>query len=164
MFRTTGKVILFAAGSLMLLLCLLPVRPGTASAAGFKLSQGETVYVPVYSNLFAGPRKRPLQLASTLSVRNTDRGATLRISAIEYYDTSGRLVQRHLDRPVTLGPLATYYLHREEKDVSGGFGANYLVRWQADKEINAPIIEAVMVGATSGQGISFVSPGQVIRE
>ena len=44
-----------------------------------------------------------------------------------------------------------------------GEGANFIVRWQADKMINVPIIECVMIGATGGQGISFVSPGQEIR-
>jgi hypothetical protein len=46
----------------------------------------------------------------------------------------------------------------------GGFGANFIVRWKNDSVINAPIVECVMIGATGGQGISFVSPAQEIRE
>ncbi|MEI6306420.1 MAG: DUF3124 domain-containing protein, partial [Deltaproteobacteria bacterium] len=30
--------------------------------------------------------------------------------------------------------------------------------------VNEPVIECVMIGATSGQGISFVSPGKVIKD
>lgn len=129
-----------------------------------RLLKGQTVYVPVYSNVFSGPRKLPLQLAATLSIRNTDKSASFRVTAIDYYDTNGRLVRRHLVKPATVGPLATIYVHIEEKDKSGGFGANFIVRWQADSIINAPIIECVMIGATGGQGISFVSQAQEIRE
>lgn len=129
-----------------------------------RLSKGQTVYVPVYSNVFSGPRKLPFQLAATLSIRNTDLSATFRVTSIDYYDTNGRLVRRYLEKPLVVGPLASANVHIEEKDVSGGFGANFIVRWDADRIINAPVIECVMIGATSGQGISFVSPGQEIRE
>ncbi len=135
-----------------------------AAPADLRISKGQTVYVPVYSNVFSGPKSRPYQLAATLSFRNTDLSATLRIKSIDYYDTGGKLVRRYLDRPLTLGPLASTNIHIGEKDTSGGFGANFIVRWDADRSINAPIIEAVMIGATSGQGISFVSTGQEIRE
>lgn len=144
---------------------LLIVPPPACSAATeIRLSKGQTVYVPVYSNVFSGPRKRPLLLATTLSIRNTDRTAAFKVTAIDYYDTAGKLVRRHLERPAVVAPMATHYVHLEEKDKAGGFGANFLVRWQADREINTPIIECVMIGATGGQGISFVSPGQEIRE
>lgn len=137
---------------------------GWSESSEIRLSKGQTVYVPVYSNVFSGPRSLPFQLATTLSVRNTDLSASLRITSIDYYDTNGKLVRRYLDKPLALAPLGTSYVHIEEKDVSGGFGANFIVRWTADRVINAPIIECVMIGATSGQGISFVSPGQEIRE
>lgn len=135
-----------------------------AATADIRLSRGQTVYVPVYSNVFSGPKIRPFQLAATLSIRNTDLYAPFRVKAIDYYDTSGKLVRRYLDKPFILGPMASSSIHIEEKDNSGGFGANFIIRWDADKSINAPIIEAVMIGATSGQGISFVSPGQEIRD
>lgn len=129
-----------------------------------RLSKGQTVYVPVYSNVYSGPRKQPFQLATMLSIRNVDLVASLRVTAIEYFDNDGRLVKRHLDKPLLLGPLASTHVYLEEKDTRGGFGANFIVRWQAEKVINTPIIECVMIGATGGQGISFVSPGQEIRE
>lgn len=135
-----------------------------AASSEVRLSKGQTLYVPVYSNVFSGPRKRPLQLAATLSIRNTDMASSFRVTAIDYYDTKGKIVRRHLERPSIVAPLATIYVHIEEKDTIGGFGANFIVRWQADSVINAPVIECVMIGATSGQGISFVSPGQEIRE
>ena len=48
-------------------------------------------------------------------------------------------------------------------DTSGGLGANFIVEWVAEKEVSEPVIEAVMIGAESTQGISFVSPGRVIK-
>jgi len=147
----------------LLTLTAVPVSAWSASSE-VRLSRRQTVYVPVYSHIFTGPRSLPFQLAATLSIRNTDTAASFRITAIDYYDTNGRLIRRYLDKPASLAPLGTRYVHIEEKDDSGGFGANFIVRWQADREINAPVIECVMIGATSGQGISFVSPGQEIRE
>lgn len=139
-------------------------QPGWSASSEIRLSKGQTLYVPVYSNVFAGPRKLPLQLAATLSIRNTDLSTPFRVTAIDYYDTNGKLVRRHLERPAVVSPLATIYVHIEEKDKLGGFGANFIVRWQADSAINAPVVECVIIGATGGQGISFVSPGQEIRE
>lgn len=153
---------LFSVAVLMLLLTVPAI--GWSATSEIRLSKGQTLYVPVYSNVFAGPRKLPLQLAATLSIRNTDMAASFKVTAIDYYDTNGKMVRRHLERPTVVGPLATIYVHIEEKDTSGGFGANFIVRWQADSVINAPVIESVMIGATGGQGISFVSPGQEIRD
>jgi len=143
--------------------CFAPAQ-GSSASKEIRVSKGQTVYVPVYSHVFSGPRSLPFQLATTLSVRNTDLAATLRVTSIDYYDTDGKLVRRYLNKPLTLPPLGTTYLHLQEKDETGGFGANFIVRWQADRVMNAPIIECVMIGATSGQGISFVSPGQEILE
>lgn len=157
--------------SLSLLIALLlflsvPFAGHTALAAAndISTSQGQTVYVPVYSNVFSGPRKLPFPLAAMLSIRNTDMAASFQIIAIDYYDTNGKLVRHHLDKPFLLPPLASTYIYLEEKDTSGGFGANFIVRWKAKRAINTPIIECVMIGATSGQGISFISPGQEIRD
>jgi hypothetical protein len=138
--------------------------PSWSAPSELRLSKGQTVYVPAYSNVFTGPKKRPFHLATTLSIRNTDPAATFQVTSIDYYDTNGKLVRRYLEKPRTLGPLVSTFIHIEEKDVSGGFGANFIVRWSTDKIINTPIIECIMIGATSGQGISFVSPGQEIRE
>ncbi|MBV5340076.1 MAG: DUF3124 domain-containing protein [Deltaproteobacteria bacterium] len=139
-------------------------QSGWSSSSEIRLSKGQTLYVPVYSNVFSGPRKLPLQLAATLSIRNTDMAASIRVTAIDYYDTNGKLVRRYLARPNIIAPLSTIYVHIEEKDKIGGFGANFIVRWQSNSVINAPVVECVMIGATGGQGISFVSPAQEIRE
>lgn len=135
-----------------------------SATADIKLARKQSVYVPVYSNIISGPRKRPIQLEATLSIRGTDPAASLKITAIDYYDTNGKLVRRYLKSPQLLGALASTHVHIEERDVSGGIGANFIVRWEADRIINAPVIECLMIGVSGSQGISFVSPGQEIRE
>ena len=158
---------IYLASTLFFMLFLLswtvPAKPWAAESE-IRLSKGQTVYVPAYSNVFTGPKKLPFQLAATLSIRSTDLSASIRVTSIDYYDTNGRLIRRYLEKPLNLGPMASTFIHIEEKDASGGFGANFIVRWVSDKVVNTPIIECVMIGATSGQGISFVSPGQEIKE
>jgi len=82
----------------------------------------------------------------------------------DYYDTKGKLLRRYYQNPVTLALLESTHIYIPEDDKDGGFGANFIVRWNARKEINAPIIECVMIGAKSGRGISFIGLGQVIKE
>ena len=135
-----------------------------SSTSDMRLSKGQMVYVSAYSNVYSGPRKNPFQLATMLSIRNVDMSAKLKVTTIDYYDNDGRIIRRYLTAPLVLGPLASHHIYLEESDTKGGFGANFIVKWSSDATINTPIIESVMIGATSGQGISFVSPGQEIKE
>jgi len=130
----------------------------------YRLSKGQTLYVPVYSNIFTAPKKIPFHLATILSIRNTDMSNSINILAVDYYDTKGKLVRKYYQKPVTLNPLESTDIYIPEEDKTGGTGANFIVRWNSQKEVNAPIIESVMLGMKSGQGISFVSPGQEIKE
>jgi len=62
------------------------------------LSRGQTVYVPVYSEIPHGDLGRKgkpaTQLLSALvSVRNTDPGNALRVTSARYYDSNGRLLK-----------------------------------------------------------------------
>ena len=141
---------------------IFAVEPrGSHAAANYLLSKGQTVYVPVYSNIFTAPKEVPIHLANLLAIRNTDIHNSIQVTAVDYYDTKGVLVKKYYPKSVTLAPLETTHIYLSERDDEGGFGANFIVRWQAAKEVNAPIIECLMVG---NQGRSFVSPGQIIKE
>lgn len=85
------------------------------------------------------------------------------VASIEYFDTEGNLVRRHLLEPRILGPLGSMEVVIEERDVSGGSGANFVVEWSAEDRLNPPIIEAIMISTLSGQGISFTSRGVPIE-
>ena len=136
----------------------------SGASENYRLSKGQTVYVPVYSNVFSAPKQIPFQLAAILSIRNTDMTNSLTIHTADYYDTKGKLVRKYYQKPMTLAPLESTYLYIPENDTSGGLGANFIVKWASGELINVPIIECVMIGARSGQGISFVSPGQEIKD
>ncbi len=134
------------------------------AAERYVLSRGETVYVSVYSHVFGAPKQLPFYLAAILCIRNTDLSNPFTVNAADYYDTKGKLVKRYYQQPVPLAPLESAYIFIPEDDVAGGVGANFIVKWKAAREINMPIIESVMIGEKSGQGISFVVPGQIIKE
>ncbi len=151
--------------SLVLALLLLagPVRPAAAEVLGRWL--GQTVYVPVYSHIFADDRyrDRPFLLTATLSVRNTDPERPFTLQRVDYYDSEGALLQRYLEAPVTLAPLASTHYIVPESEAKGGAGAKFLIEWQAPAAVNEPIIEAVMIGTKLQQGISFISTGRAIK-
>ena len=136
-------------------------RIGDQTALG--ISQGQVVYVPAYSHIYHEDGK-PHMLTITMSVRNTSDENDIVVRSIRYFDTKGKEVKSYLNKPVTLGPLGTTEILVERDDATGGSGANFLVDWVAANPIPEPIIEAVMIGTTGKQGISFARNGRVIRE
>jgi hypothetical protein len=125
--------------------------------------QGQTVYVPVYSEVFDSESNRAFQLAATLSLRNTDRAQPIVIDTIDYYNSGGDRIVAYLDQPIQLGPLASTEVVVNRSNVAGGAGANFIVEWQAATPVSEPIIEAVMISTASQQGVSFVTTGRVIE-
>jgi hypothetical protein len=125
---------------------------------------GQTVYGPVYSHIYGYDRKRVIDLAATLSVRNTDARQAIRLESVRYFDSEGRLLKEHLERPMRLGPMASTDFVVEQHDTAGGSGANFIVEWTAADAVTPPVIETVMIGTSHQQGISFLSVGRVIRE
>jgi hypothetical protein len=124
---------------------------------------GERVYVPIYSHIYFRDSRRDIDLAATLSIRNTDDTTPIRLTAVRYYDNAGALVRRYIDAPVPVGPMASTNFLVEQQDDTGGVGANFIVEWQADLAVTPPVIEAVMISASNSQGISFVTQGRVLH-
>ncbi|MBS1238967.1 MAG: hypothetical protein H6R38_285 [Deltaproteobacteria bacterium] len=127
-------------------------------------SYGQSVYVPVYSHILFGDRAATFDLAATLSIRNTDPVHSISVTAADYHDAGGRLVKKYIEKPAVLRPLASTEVFVPESDTSGGFGASFIVRWKSENPVVPPVIECLMIGVRSGQGISIVSPGRVISE
>ena len=127
-------------------------------------SSGATVYVPVYSHIYVGIKGITFDLAISLSIRNTDPHAAITVQSVAYYDSDGKFVKGFIDRPVHIGPLASKDFFVSEADTTGGFGASFIVKWTSAERVNEPIVEGVMAGTKSGQGISFTSRGQVIGD
>ncbi len=49
-----------------------------------------------------------------------------------------------------------------KSDIEGGSGANFIIEWSADGEVNPPIAEAVMIGTDKNHQMSFTSRGEPI--
>lgn len=128
-----------------------------------KIVAGQTVYVPIYSHIYMWDQSRMMNLTATLSVRNTDLSHPLIVTAVNYYNTNGKLIRKYLEQPVELNPLAATDFVVNQEDVSGGAGAAFIVEWVAQQDVSAPVIEAVMINTSLNQGLSFISPGRVIK-
>jgi len=137
--------------------------PPVLAAEPIAKTKAQTVYVPAYSHIYSGIRGNMIQLATTLSIRNTDPKFPLTLTAVDYHDTKGMLIKSFIDKPVHMSALASERFFVTETDRSGGSGANFIVRWKAGRDINLPIIEAVMISTRSQLGISFTSRGQAIH-
>lgn len=153
------KIAILASAVLVLVVVALPAAAGDAAVR----CRGQSLYVPVYSHIYSGDKERPFYLAVTLSIRNTDSRYAIHLSRVDYYDTDGNLLRHYLEKPVTLAPLASVRHVIAEGDKAGGSGANFIVAWHADQPVVAPVVESVMIGTYTQQGISFTSRAQVVE-
>lgn len=147
----------------LLMTYVLPLGLG-AAAAEKGLAKGQLVYVPVYSHVYYGDQEKQILLTAILSIRNTDPGRAITITKVDYYDSEGKPVKSYLSKKLTLKPLASTCFIVAESDRRGGFGASFLVHWQAEAKVNPPLFEGVMIGAAGQQGISFTSRGVAIKK
>ncbi len=124
----------------------------------------QTIYVPLYSHIYADDRykNKPFALTATLSIRNTDPDNPFMLDTVNYYDSEGKKLRAYIDSPVQIKPLASTRFIIRESDKEGGSGAKFLVHWHADNAVSEPIVESIMIGTQMQQGISFISPGRVI--
>ncbi len=152
------------SAALVFALLLLSAFSTDAPAGGITRWLTQTVYVPLYSHIYADERYRdkPFNLTATLSIRNIDPENGLTLKNVDYFDSEGRLLKKYLDKPVTIAPLASTRFIVKESESEGGSGAKFIVTWTAPKPIAEPIIESVMIGTKLQQGISFLSRGRVI--
>jgi hypothetical protein len=149
--------------AIVLVFACVGVMPASLDAQEpLALSKGQTVYVPAYSHIYTGGKKRPFELAITLSIRNIDLDADITLSEVNYYGSKGKLIESFVDGAPSVKPQESVRFVIAEGDEGGGSGANFIVKWEAATEVNPPIIESIMIGAQSSQGISFTSRGRAI--
>lgn len=123
----------------------------------------QTIYVPTYSYIYYENDRRSINLTTTLSIRNTDLTHPIIITSVRYYNTKGELISQYLAQPAQLDPLASVAFVIDRTNITAGLGASFIVEWMAKNVVTEPIVEAVMIGTDFSQGISFVSPGKVIK-
>ena len=133
-----------------------------ATPSSLGMSKGQTLYVPAYSHIYIGHKATPYKLTVTLSIRNIDPDLPFTLFAVDYHGTEGSLIKHYLDKPITIAPMATARYVVPSPDKTGGSGANFIVKWNSTTPLNPPIVEAIMIGTQSQQGISFTSRGQEI--
>jgi hypothetical protein len=129
------------------------------------LSPGSTVYVPVYSSLYLGLniKQQMVDLTATVSVRNVSASQPIVLDWVRYYDSAGKLVRNYVSEPSALAPLNSVEFVIQRADTAGGPGANFLIHWKGPPGVDAPVIEAVMLGQAGTAGISFTSQGRTLK-
>lgn len=124
--------------------------------------RGALLYVPAWSSVWVGDGQA-YDLTVTLAVRNLDRDHPLEVLRVDWHDAAGQLVHRYVTTPTAVGPLATATTLVRASDTRAGVGGSFLVAWRAGAEVVEPLVEAVMIGSTGQQGISFVRDGVVLE-
>ncbi len=135
---------------------LMPIPPNFSGLTG-------RTYVPVYSTVMAADGATRVDFSVTLSIHNGSAGRPIAIERIDYYDTTGRLVEAVLDRPVMLKPYGTVQVVVGQRDVRAGLGANFVVDWTSPVASAEPIVEAVMLSSHGNQSYGFVTQGRKVE-
>lgn len=133
----------------------------TATDPGTRVAR-QRVYVPAYSNVFSG-EGQPLLLAITLSVRNTSDTTPITLRELHYRDANGAIVKEHDQGPRLIPPLGSAEFFVPERDTSGGSGASFLLIWDAEQPVTAPVIQAIHLSTKSQLGVSLVTEGRVLE-
>ncbi len=131
-----------------------------------QIVRGQTVYVPFYSQIYE-PQGfgQKLDLRGTLSISNTSETDEIRITRVQYFNSSGKLVKKCLEgKHSVLSPLATTEFGITRQDESGGSGANFIVEWVSEKPVSDPVIEAIMITTSGTHSYNFTSYGRVLKE
>ncbi|WP_206813909.1 DUF3124 domain-containing protein [Chroococcus sp. FPU101] len=127
-----------------------------------KIATGETIYVPIYPKIYH-LENQTLDLTAALSIRNTDLENPIILTSVRYYDSNGKLVKQYIDCAKKLDPLASIDFLAVNTRQAKGIGTSFIIEWVAEKNVNPPILEGVMLSTVSTQGISFTSVGRVIQ-
>lgn len=133
------------------------------------LVKGQTLYLPIYSHMLYGNLGKSgkasyVLLSALVSIRNTDARRPLRVLSARYFDTHGKLLGERVPTPVQIPPLGTLELFVELNDASGGSGANFIIKWDADQAINPPLVESLHANMDGGKAVIFMTQSVPVGE
>lgn len=133
------------------------------------LSKGQALYLPVYSHMLYGNlgksgKASTVLLSALVSIRNTDPRRPLRVLSAKYFDTQGKLLGERVPNGAVIPPLGTLELFVELNDASGGSGANFVIRWEAEQPLNPPLVEALHANMDGGKAVIFMTQSVPIAE
>lgn len=132
-------------------------------------SKGQTLYLPIYSHMLYGNlgktgKASHVLLSALVSIRNTDQRRPLRVLSAKYYDTQGRPLGERVAAPLVIPPLGTLELFVELNDASGGSGANFIVKWDAELPLSPPLVEALHANMDGGKAVIFTTQAVALVE
>lgn len=132
------------------------------------LSTGQTLYLPIYSQLRSGDvdkagKPRETALASQISLRNTDPRQPVRILSARLIDAHGKPVREFLAAAEAIPPLGSHELFVPRADAAGAAGATFLIVWTADVPVNPVLVEALHADSREGRSLVFVTTALPIR-
>ncbi|NJB35731.1 DUF3124 domain-containing protein [Croceivirga sp. JEA036] len=137
-------------------------KPAAKIPVDSLVEKGQT-YLSVYSGVYSYSEHSTHNLTSTISLRNRDAKNEVFITKATYFDTQGTALHEYIKNPISLKPMETLHIVIDERDESGGTGANFIFDWAINNEGTPPLFEAVMISTQGQQGLSFVTTGERIK-
>jgi len=133
------------------------------AAGEVKLVKSQTFYVPSNTSQIAGSHS--FDVKPVIFIHNTDQNNPINIVRIDFYNTNGVLVEKYLEKPLKLNANSATRINVKER-IPGeeGSGAHFIIQWQAENKVVAPIVEVWFIGAVGTRGYSFTSQGRIIQE
>ena len=128
------------------------------------LKYKETVYVPVYSDIYHLDGTKRFLLTATVSVRSISLKDSAYVINAVYNDSYGKQLRNFAAKTILLKPLESIEYVIEDAEDKGGAGASFILQWGAGKYTGQMLIQSVMIGTTGQQGISFTANGIVISQ
>ena len=133
------------------------------------MAKGQTLYLPVYSHMLYGNlgksgKASSVLLSTLVSIRNTDARRPIRILSAKYFDTNGKLLGERVPVAAVVPALGTLELFVELNDASGGSGANFIIKWDAEQPVNPPLIEALHANMDGGKAVIFMTQSVPLAE
>lgn len=151
-----------------LALCVLTLFSNLAYGQSTAIrSNGQVLYLPIYSHIWHGDvdskaRPKKTLVSVSVSIRNTDTRKTITVTSAQYFDTDGKRLREYITTPKTIGPMGTFELFVPRSDDAGGSGANFLITWKSDANVNVPVVEALHVDLPAGRAIVFTTTARPI--
>ncbi|AXS81538.1 DUF3124 domain-containing protein [Dechloromonas sp. HYN0024] len=132
-------------------------------------AKGQTLYLPIYSHMLYGNlgksgKASQVLLSALVSIRNTDGKRPVRVVSARYYDTNGKLISERVPVPVVVQPFGTLELFVELNDASGGSGANFIIKWEAEQAVSPPLVESLHANMDGGKAVIFMTQSVPLAE
>ena len=132
-------------------------------------SKGQTLYLPIYSHMLYGNLGKSgkasyVLLSALVSIRNTDAKRPLRVLSARYFDTNGKLLAERVPTPILIPPFGTLELFVELNDASGGSGANFIIKWDAEQPVSPPLVESLHANMDGGKAVIFMTQSVPLAE